>query len=57
MAKTIPRDELERAIASGEVTVVETLRAEHFAEGHLPGAIHIHFEQTAQHAPALLPQT
>ena len=29
--------------------------AEHFAQGHLPGAIHIHFEQIAERAPDLLP--
>lgn len=55
MTETISRDELEQAIEAGEVTVVETLRAEHFAQGHLPGAIHIHFEQIAERAPTLLP--
>jgi len=55
VAKTIQRDELKRAIDAGEVTVVETLRAEHYAQGHLPGAIHIHFEQVAEQAPSLLP--
>lgn len=55
MANTIQRSELEQMIARGEVTVVETLRAEHFAQGHLPGAIHIHFEEVAEKAPALLP--
>ena len=54
MAKTITRDELHRAIEASSVTVVETLRAEHFAQGHLPGAIHIHFEQIAERAPELL---
>jgi rhodanese-related sulfurtransferase len=55
MAKTITRDELRRAIEASSVTVVETLREEHFAQGHLPGAIHIHFEQIAERAPVLLP--
>ena len=55
MAKTITRDELRRAIEASSVTVVETLREEHFAQGHLPGAIHIHFEQIAERAPELLP--
>ena len=55
MARTIERDELETAIKAGAVTVVETLRAEHFADGHLPGAIHIHFEAIAEQAPSLLP--
>ena len=54
-AKTITRDELRRAIDAGSVTVVETLREEHFAQGHLPGAIHIHFEQIGERAHELLP--
>jgi rhodanese-related sulfurtransferase len=55
MAKTITRDELKAAIDAGEVTVVETLRTEHFEQGHLPGAIHIHFEAVEEKAPELLP--
>jgi len=55
MAKTITRDELKAALDAAEVTVVETLRAEHFAQGHLPGAVHIHPEEVAEKAPALLP--
>ena len=55
MARTITRDELRQAIEQNAVTVVETLREEHFAQGHIPGAIHIHFERVAELAPALLP--
>jgi rhodanese-related sulfurtransferase len=55
MVKSISRDELKRAIDAGEVTVVETLRDEHFAQGHLPDAIHIHYEAVAERAPELLP--
>lgn len=55
MAKTISREELKQAIDGGEVTVVETLRAEHFEQGHLPGAIHIHYETIADQADRLLP--
>ena len=55
MAKTISRDELEHAIDAGSVTVVETLRAEHFAQGHLPGAVHIHFEEVEERAAQVLP--
>jgi rhodanese-related sulfurtransferase len=55
MTKSITRQELEQAIDAGQVTVVETLREEHFAQGHLPGAIHIHFEAIAEKAPELLP--
>lgn len=55
MTKTINRDELKAAIDAGEVIVIETLRAEHFAQGHLPGAIHIHFEAVKDQAAELLP--
>jgi rhodanese-related sulfurtransferase len=55
MAKTITREELRQAIEANSVTVVETLREEHFAQGHLPGAIHIHFEQIVERAAELLP--
>ena len=55
MANTITRDELKAAIDGGEVTVVETLRAEHFEQGHLPGAIHIHYESVTDEAPRVLP--
>lgn len=55
MTRTIARAELSAAIDRGAVTVVETLRAEHFEQGHLPGAIHIHFEEVDDKAPALLP--
>lgn len=37
------------------MTVVETLREEHFAQGHLPGAIHIHFEAIGDEATQRLP--
>ncbi len=55
MATTITRDELRTALEDGSVTVVETLRAEHFEQGHIPGAIHIHFEAVGELAPKLLP--
>src|SRR5436190_14157639 len=55
MAITITRLELQAQIEAGAVTIVETLRAEHFAQGHLPGAIHIHFEDVTEKAPTLLP--
>ncbi|HEX7297560.1 MAG TPA: rhodanese-like domain-containing protein [Solirubrobacteraceae bacterium] len=55
MARTISRDELKQAIEAGQVTVVETLGPEHFDRGHLPGAIHIHYELVAEKAPELLP--
>ena len=53
---SIGREELEQKLANGEpLTLVETLRTEHFKQGHLPGAIHIHFEDVEKRAPALLP--
>jgi hypothetical protein len=55
MVKTITREELRSAIDAGEVTVVETLRTEHFEHGHLPAAIHIHFEAVEDKAPELAP--
>jgi len=55
MTETIDREQLKRAIDTGDVTVVETLGSEHFEQGHLPGAIHIHFEAVAERAPELLP--
>jgi rhodanese-related sulfurtransferase len=55
MAKTITRDELHRAIETSSVTVVETLREEHFAQGHLPGAVNVPHTEVAELAPRLLP--
>jgi len=55
MSEKFGRDQLKRAIDAGEVTVVETLGSEHFEQGHLPGAIHIHFEDITEKAPELLP--
>jgi rhodanese-related sulfurtransferase len=56
MTRNITRNELVDLIAAGEpVQFVETLRAEHFAQGHLPGAVHIHFEEVQERAPELLP--
>ena len=55
MTETIDRAELARAIDANEVTVVETLRDQHFEQGHLPSAVHIDFEAVAEKAPGLLP--
>src|SRR3954451_22791365 len=55
MTRNITRDELVDLIAAGEpVQFVETLRAEHFAQGHLPGAVHIHFEEVEALAAEVL---
>lgn len=55
MTETITRTDLRSAIDAGSVVVVETLRREHFEDGHLPGAIHIHYEAVGDEAPELLP--
>ena len=55
MTHTITQDELRAAIEAGTVTVVETLRPEHFAQGHIPGAVHLHMEDVAAKAAVLLP--
>ena len=55
MTRKITRDELVDLLAAGEpVQFVETLRAEHFAQGHLPGAVHIHFEEVEDRAAEVL---
>ena len=55
MANTITRDELELAVQAQQVTLVETLRAEHFEQGHIPGAVHIHYEAVIDQALDVLP--
>jgi rhodanese-related sulfurtransferase len=53
--QTISRDEIKAKLDAGEqITLVETLRTEHFEQGHLPSAIHIHFEEVEEKAPRLL---
>ncbi len=51
----ITRDELQAAIFSGDVIVVETLGPQYYGDGHLPGAINIPHTEVARLAPALLP--
>jgi rhodanese-related sulfurtransferase len=56
MTRKITRDEIVARLAAGKsLQFVETLRAEHFAQGHLPGAVHIHFEEVDERAPQVLP--
>ena len=56
MTRKITRDELTELLAAGSpVQFVETLRAEHFAQGHLHGAVHLHFEDVETRAAASLP--
>ncbi len=56
MTQTIDRHEIARRLDAGEpIVLVETLRAEHFDQGHLPGAVHLHCEEVEAGAAALLP--
>jgi len=54
--RTIGREELRAALADrDDVVVVETLRTEHFEQGHLPGAVHLHPDDVARRAAEVLP--
>ena len=54
--KTITRTEIQELLDSDTpVTLVETLRTEHFEQGHLPGAVHLHFEEVRERAAEVLP--
>jgi rhodanese-related sulfurtransferase len=56
MTRKITRDEIVAALDRGErLTFVETLRPEHFEQGHIPGAVHLHFEEVEERAAEVLP--
>jgi rhodanese-related sulfurtransferase len=56
MTRTITRSEIQELLDAGtDVQFVETLRAEHFDLGHLPGAVHLHFEAVEEQAASVLP--
>jgi rhodanese-related sulfurtransferase len=56
MTATIDREKIRALLDAGEpIVLLETLRAEHFDQGHLPGAIHLHYEEVEERAAALLP--
>ena len=56
MVTTISREEIEAALAGpADVVLVETLRPEHFAQGHLPGAVHLHPDDVERRAAQVLP--
>jgi rhodanese-related sulfurtransferase len=56
MTATIDREEIRALLDAGApIVLLETLRAEHFDQGHLPGAIHLHYEEVEERAAALLP--
>ncbi|HUS19146.1 MAG TPA: rhodanese-like domain-containing protein [Terriglobales bacterium] len=54
---TISRFELKKLIdAKRPFTLVETLAADRFAQGHLPGAVNLPPDQLEQLAPTMLPE-
>ena len=56
MTPTIDREEITALLDAGEpIVLLETLRPEHFDQGHLPGAIHLHYEEVEERAAALVP--
>jgi rhodanese-related sulfurtransferase len=55
MTNLITRDELQAAIADGEVTVVDALPASYFEQLHLPGAVNLHVEEAIARAASVLP--
>jgi rhodanese-related sulfurtransferase len=55
MEGTISRDELKTKLDRKQVTVVETLAPERYAEAHIRGALNIPPEQINELAPQLLP--
>ncbi len=54
MTVLITRDELQAAIANGEVTVVDALPASYFEQQHLPGAVNLYVEEAADRAAEVL---
>lgn len=55
MIGTITRDELKAKMDRGGLTLVETLPAFMYAQGHLPGAANLPPNEIARRAPELLP--
>ncbi len=55
MTALITRDELEKAVAAGAVTVVDALGGEYYAKQHLPGAVALAPGDVDARAAALLP--
>ncbi|HEV3002211.1 MAG TPA: rhodanese-like domain-containing protein [Solirubrobacteraceae bacterium] len=56
MVTNIDREELQKALEErSDVVVVETLRPEHFEQGHLPGAVHLGMDDVEERAAEVLP--
>ncbi|MEU7891883.1 rhodanese-like domain-containing protein [Nonomuraea sp. NPDC049152] len=55
MTALITRDELKAAIDAGEVTVVDALGGDYYAQQHLPGAVALVESEVDARAADLLP--
>jgi rhodanese-related sulfurtransferase len=55
MTATITRDELQRRIERGDITVLEALPESSWQQGHLPGAIAFPLDDIDGQAARLLP--
>jgi rhodanese-related sulfurtransferase len=55
MTNLITRTELERLIATCDVTVVDALPASYYDQAHLPGALNLVESDVAARASSLLP--
>ncbi|MEU8616977.1 rhodanese-like domain-containing protein [Streptomyces sp. NPDC048623] len=55
MVQKITRDELQKKIDEGLVTVVEALPLSYYADKHLPGALNLPLDQVDELSPTLLP--
>ena len=55
MTALITRDELQAAIAAGDVTVVDALPADYYDQQHLPGALNLVEAEVGTRASQLLP--
>jgi rhodanese-related sulfurtransferase len=55
MTTSITRDELQKAMAAGTVTVVDALPAAPYSQRHLPGALNLIHEDAQERAGSVLP--
>jgi rhodanese-related sulfurtransferase len=55
MPSVISREDLLRAMSAGTLTLLEALPAAHYAADHLPGAINVPGELTAEDAARIAP--
>lgn len=55
MPKTVTRDEVQAAIAAGDVILLEALPPEHYEKEHLPGALNLPHDQVDALAEQLVP--